>query len=196
MLQRGAFSQFSKSLHLPGKMAVFPLPVLQIWWSQKQVANQIQLMNIHVSECKCCCVHLISKFGGVWNCQNWWLHWTDEIYDGSTVLLNPFIKTYWIDENKTNENTNTIILISFHLMLSYPDWLHLVPSLQLSPCHLSLCPYDTHLPASMHISTSQGLARHIALQYSHHTPPLISLELPRTAKIMAHTGSIPKLICR
>ena len=43
-------------------MAEFPLPILQIWRSRKRVAFQIQLMNIHVSECKYYCLHLVSKF--------------------------------------------------------------------------------------------------------------------------------------
>ena len=38
-------------------MAEFPLSVLQIWRSQKRVTIQIQLMNIHESECKYYCLH-------------------------------------------------------------------------------------------------------------------------------------------
>ena len=49
----GVFSRFSWSLDFSAKMAEFPLPVLQIWRPRKRVAIQIQLMNIHVSECKC-----------------------------------------------------------------------------------------------------------------------------------------------
>ena len=55
-------------------MAEFPLPVLQIWRSRKQVAIQIQLMNIHVSECKYYCLHLVSKYGNMCDRQNWRLH--------------------------------------------------------------------------------------------------------------------------
>ena len=55
-------------------MAEFPLPVLQIWRSRKRVAIQIHLMNIHVSECKYNCLHLVPKFGDVRNRHNWQLH--------------------------------------------------------------------------------------------------------------------------
>ena len=55
-------------------MAEFPLPVLQIWRSRKRVAIQIQLMNIHVSECKYYCLHLVPKFGDMCDRQNWRLH--------------------------------------------------------------------------------------------------------------------------
>ena len=55
-------------------MAEFPLPVLQIWRSRKRVAIQIQLLNIHVSECKCYCLHLVPKFGDMCDRQNWRLH--------------------------------------------------------------------------------------------------------------------------
>ena len=65
-------------------MAEFPLPVLQIWRSRKRVAIQIQLMNIHVSECKYYCLHLVPKFGDMCDRQNWRLHPTDE------VGVNPF----------------------------------------------------------------------------------------------------------
>ena len=59
-------------------MAEFPLPVLQIWRSRKRVAIQIQLMNIHVSECKYYCLHLVPKFGDMCDRQNWRLHPTAE----------------------------------------------------------------------------------------------------------------------
>ena len=55
-------------------MAEFPLPVLQIWRSRKRVAIQIQLMYIHVSECKYYCLHLVPKFGDMCDRQNWRLH--------------------------------------------------------------------------------------------------------------------------
>ena len=58
-------------------MAEFPLPVLQIWRSRKRVAIQIQLMNIHVSELKYYCLHLVPKFGDMCDRQNWRLHPTD-----------------------------------------------------------------------------------------------------------------------
>ena len=58
-------------------MAEFPLPVLQIWRSRKRVAIQIQSMNIHVSECKYYCLHLVPKFGDMSDRQNWRLHPTD-----------------------------------------------------------------------------------------------------------------------
>ena len=64
----GVFSRFSWTLDFGAKMAEFPLPVLQIWWSRKRVAIQIQLMNIHVSEYKYYCLHLVPKFGDV---QGW-----------------------------------------------------------------------------------------------------------------------------
>ena len=70
----GVFSWFSWSLDFGAKMAEFPLPVLQIWRSRKQVAIQIQLINIHVSECKYCCLHLVPKFSYVRDRQNWRLH--------------------------------------------------------------------------------------------------------------------------
>ena len=66
----GVFSRFSWMLHFGAKMAEFPLPVLQIWRSRKRVAIQIQLMNIHVSECKYC-LHLFPKFGDEHYRQNW-----------------------------------------------------------------------------------------------------------------------------
>ena len=59
-------------------MAEFPLPVLQIWRSRKRVAIQILLMNIHVSEWKYYCLHLVPKFGDMWDRQNWRLHLTVE----------------------------------------------------------------------------------------------------------------------
>ena len=74
----GVFSRFSWLLDFGAKMAEFPLPVLQIWWSRKRVAIQIQLMNIHVSEWKYYCLHLVPKFGDMCDCQNWRLHPTDE----------------------------------------------------------------------------------------------------------------------
>ena len=52
-------------------MAEFPLPVLQIWRSRKRVAIQIQLMNIHVSECIYYCLHVVPKFGDMCDRQNW-----------------------------------------------------------------------------------------------------------------------------
>ena len=52
-------------LDFGAKMAEFPLPVLQIGRSRKRVAIQIQLINIHVSECKYYCLHLVPKFGDV-----------------------------------------------------------------------------------------------------------------------------------
>ena len=55
-------------------MAEFPLPVLHMWRSRKWVAIQIQSMNIHVSDCKYYCLHLVSKFGKVCYHQNWRLH--------------------------------------------------------------------------------------------------------------------------
>ena len=60
-------------------MAEFPLPVLQIWRSRKRVAIQIQLMNIHVSECKYYCLHLVPKFGDMCDRQNWRLHPTGNV---------------------------------------------------------------------------------------------------------------------
>ena len=73
----GVFSRFSWSLDFGAKMAEFPLPVPQIWRSRKRVAIQIQLMNIHVSECKCYGLHLVPKFGDMCDRQNWRLHPTD-----------------------------------------------------------------------------------------------------------------------
>ena len=61
----GVFSRFSWSLDFGAKMAEFPFPFLQIWRSRKRVAIHIQLMNIHVSECKYYCLHLVPKFGDV-----------------------------------------------------------------------------------------------------------------------------------
>ena len=61
-------------------MAEFPLPVLQIWRSRKRVAIQIQLMNIHVSECKYYCLHLVPKFGDMCDRQNWRLHPTAAVF--------------------------------------------------------------------------------------------------------------------
>ena len=62
-------------------MTEFPLPVLQIWRPRKRVASQIQLMNIHVSECKYYCLHLVPKFGDMCDRQNWRLHPTaDALY--------------------------------------------------------------------------------------------------------------------
>ena len=58
-------------------MVEFPLPVLQIWRSWKRVAIQIQLMNIHVSECEYYYLYLVPKFGYVRDRQNWRLHPTD-----------------------------------------------------------------------------------------------------------------------
>ena len=52
-------------------MAEFPLRVLQIWRSRKRVTIEIQLMNIHVSERKYYCLHLVPKFGDVCDRQNW-----------------------------------------------------------------------------------------------------------------------------
>ena len=59
-------------------MVEFPLP--QIWWSQKQVIIQIQLMNIHVSECNSYYLHLVPKFGNVLDRQNWQLHPTAKLH--------------------------------------------------------------------------------------------------------------------
>ena len=67
-------------------MAEFPLPDLQIWRSRKRVAIQIQLMNIHVSEGKYYCWHLVPKFGDVRDRQNWRLHPTDGIQRIREVL--------------------------------------------------------------------------------------------------------------
>ena len=67
----------SKTIDFGTKIAEFLLPVLQIWRSRKRVAIQIQLMNIHVSECKYCCLHLVPKFGYMCDRQNWPLHPTD-----------------------------------------------------------------------------------------------------------------------
>ena len=75
----GVFSRFSWSLDFGAKMAEFPLPVLQIWRSRKRVAIQIQLMNIHVSECKYYCLHLVPKFGDMCDRQNWRLHPTGNV---------------------------------------------------------------------------------------------------------------------
>ena len=72
--KRGVFSRFSWSLDFGAKMAEFPLPVPQIWRSWKRVTIQIQLMNIHVSECKYYCLHLVPKFGDECDRQNWRLH--------------------------------------------------------------------------------------------------------------------------
>ena len=74
----GVFSRFSWSLNFGAKMAEFPLPVLQIWRSRKRVAIQIQLMNIHVSEWKYYCLHLVPKIGNIYDRQNWRLHPTDK----------------------------------------------------------------------------------------------------------------------
>ena len=79
MFQRRVFSRFSWSLDFGAKMAEFPLPVLQIWRSRKRVAIQIQLMNIHVSECEYYCLHLVPKFGNMCDRQNWRLHLTDKL---------------------------------------------------------------------------------------------------------------------
>ena len=70
---------FSSLLAFGAKMAEFPLPVLQIWRSRKQVPIQIQLMNIHVSECKYYCLHLVPKFGDMCDRQNWRLHPTGDV---------------------------------------------------------------------------------------------------------------------
>ena len=77
--KRGVFSRFSWSLDFGAKMAEFPLPVPQIWRSRKRVTIQIQLMNIHVSECKYYCLHLVPKFGDECDRQNWRLHPTVDI---------------------------------------------------------------------------------------------------------------------
>ena len=53
---------------------VSAMPVGCSCQSRKRVAIQFQLMNIHVSECKCYCLHLIPKFGDVHDHQNWRLH--------------------------------------------------------------------------------------------------------------------------
>ena len=66
-------------------MVEFPLPVLQIWRSRKRVAIQIQLMNIHVSEWKYYCLHLVPKFGDMCDRQNWRLHPTG--HTGMPVTL-------------------------------------------------------------------------------------------------------------
>ena len=72
----GVFSWISLSLDFSAKMAEFPIPVPQIWWSRKGVAIEIQLMNIYVSEYKYYCLHLVPKFGNVRDCRNWRLHLT------------------------------------------------------------------------------------------------------------------------
>ena len=103
----GVFSQVLWTLDFSAKMAEFSLPVLQIWRSRKRVAIQIQLMNIHVSECKYYCLHLVPKFGDVRNRQNWRLHPTVklELVLGSCTgiaLLQPDIFTadsYFIVHN-------------------------------------------------------------------------------------------------
>ena len=66
----GVFSRFSWLLDFGAKMAEFSLPVIQIWQSRKRVAIQIQLMNIHVSECKYYCLHLVPKFGDMCDRQD------------------------------------------------------------------------------------------------------------------------------
>ena len=83
----GVFSWFSWSLDFGAKMAEFPLPVLQIWQSRNRVAIQIQLMNIHVSECKYYCLHLVPKFGDMCDRQNWRLHQTDQTCLSHTDVL-------------------------------------------------------------------------------------------------------------
>ena len=55
----GVFSRFSWSLDFGTKLAEFSLPVLQIWQSQNRVSIEIQLINIHVSECKYYCLMFI-----------------------------------------------------------------------------------------------------------------------------------------
>ena len=75
----GVFSRFFLTLDFAAKMAEFPLPDLQIWRSRKRVAIQIQLMNIHVSECKCYCLQLVPKFGDMHDRQNRRLHPTNDV---------------------------------------------------------------------------------------------------------------------
>ena len=84
----GVFSRFSWSLDFGAKMAEFPLPVLHIWRSRKRVAIQIQLMNIHVSECKYYCLHLVPKFGDMCDRQNWRLHPTDITHPTYSIIPN------------------------------------------------------------------------------------------------------------
>ena len=56
--------------------------IFHFWFSkfddlENESLIQIQLMNIHVSECKYYCLHLVPKFGDVCDRQNWSLHSTD-----------------------------------------------------------------------------------------------------------------------
>ena len=86
-------------------MAEFPLPVLQIWRSRKRVAIQIQLMNIHVSECKYYCFHLVPKFGDMCDRQNWRLHPTDIFRTLSSIPFFP-------DKSRYHRHGSHAVLIS------------------------------------------------------------------------------------
>ena len=73
------YEWFSWSLDFGDKMAEFTHPVLQIWRSPKLIVIQIQLMNIHIWECRYYCLHLVPKFGDVRNHPNCRQHPTDEV---------------------------------------------------------------------------------------------------------------------
>ena len=70
----GVFSRFFLIARFRRQNGGISTLVLQIWRSRKRVPIQIQLMNIHVSECKYYCLHLVPKFGDMCDRQNWRLH--------------------------------------------------------------------------------------------------------------------------
>ena len=112
----GVFSQLSWSLDFGAKMAEFPLPVLQIWRSRKRVAIQIQLMNIHVSQCKYYCLHLVPKFGDMCDRQNWRLHPTvNEAESPSVPLTIPVsVRVWYLELSGTPENPLALSIKAGH----------------------------------------------------------------------------------
>ena len=132
-------------------MAEFPLPVLQIWRSRKRVAIQIQLMNIHVSECKYYCLHLVPKFGDMCDRQNWRLHPTAKPSSSEQISHLLASRRAWCKEPFCLSSSRFIDLRNRLKMTNLRNWiiqpipvtLHLEwpPPLwrQLSLLHSALC---------------------------------------------------------
>ena len=128
-------------------MAEFPLPVLQIWRSRKRVAIQIQLMNIHVSECKYYCLHLVPKFGDMCDRQNWRLHPTADWYMWNITDLLP-------DESCVD--------------LTYPD--NMLAGLEGLNCHT-----DTMCSQPVRVFCIQSRSITVALKGHHYISFFITL---------------------
>ena len=81
-----------------------------------RVAIPIQLMNIHLSECRYYCLHLVPKFGDVRDHQNWWLqptvNWIIPVFNSKQCSPNVYV--YFQDGESTTSSSPWRSMLMLH----------------------------------------------------------------------------------